>query len=158
MGKCVKGDTYNIIYFYLSFLIDSPVYSLLSTSGYTSPCHGNEPAPKAASSTSRTVLAKTNCVRTRTSFGTSCSTSFLFAHGRITLLAPARCAPNTFSLIPPTVETRPRSVICRRHSCQSEREWKGGLIFAHLTGHGSCRRDTLSRQKGYDRADLHTTP
>jgi hypothetical protein len=27
------------------------------------------------------------------------------------LLAPARCAPSTFSLIPPTGETRPRSVI-----------------------------------------------
>src|SRR6266566_1418014 len=37
-----------------------------------------------------------------TSFATSCSTSFQLAHGRITLLAPAWCAPNTFSLIPPT--------------------------------------------------------
>lgn len=87
--------------------------SLLSTSecGGPSARHGKVPGPNAASSASRTVLAKTNCMRARTSFGTSCSTSFLFAHGRITLLAPARCAPSTFSLIPPTGETRPRSVI-----------------------------------------------
>jgi hypothetical protein len=73
--------------------------------------HGSAPSPNAASSASRTVRANTNCIRARTSFGTSCSTSLRFAQGTITLFAPARCAPSTFSLTPPTGETRPRSVI-----------------------------------------------
>ena len=41
---------------------------------------------------------------------TSCSTSFRFAHGWITLLVPEPCAPNFFSLISPTGDTRPRSM------------------------------------------------
>src|SRR6266850_445103 len=104
--RYVSGSIHSSHFFFFS-------QSLLSTSecGGASARHGKVPGPNAASSASRTVLAKTNCIRARTSFGTSCSTSFLFAHGRINLLAPARCAPSTFSLIPPTGETRPRSVI-----------------------------------------------
>lgn len=72
--------------------------------------HPITPFPKAASSASPTVRTKTICIAARTSFGTSCSTSLRFAHGRMTLVICARCAPSTFSLIPPTAPTRPRSV------------------------------------------------
>ena len=146
----------------LCLMSNPPVYSLLSRIECASARHGNVPGPNAASSASRTVLAKTNCIRARTSFGTSCSASFLFAHGSITMLAPARCAPSTFSLIPPTGETRPRSVIweyqpavriARRVSAGG-----GGVLFAHLASHGSRRRDTLSRQEGYDRTNLSQPP
>ena len=46
----------------------------------------------------------------RTSTGTSSSSPW-FSRGRRTVLIPARCAPITFSLIPPTRSTRPSSVI-----------------------------------------------
>jgi hypothetical protein len=71
----------------------------------------------------------TNCMRALPSFATSFSTSFRFAHDRITLLAPARCAPNTFSLIPPTGDTRPRSVICRRTRSMLEREQRKEVML-----------------------------
>jgi hypothetical protein len=35
---------------------------------------------------------------------------------------------------------------------------KGGIIISvHLAGHHSSRRDTFSRQWGYDHTDLHQT-
>jgi hypothetical protein len=90
-------------------------------------------------------------MRARTSFATSCSTSFRFAHGRITLLAPARCAPNTFSLIPPTGDTRPRSVICGRTTLKSEREQRKEVmltspVMAVVGGtHFPVKRDTIAQ-------------
>ena len=73
--------------------------------------HGNVPS-NAASSASRTVP---NCIRT--SFGTSSSTSFRFAHGTITLLALARCAPNTLSWDPPTKGDLGQNVQVEKSDC-----------------------------------------
>lgn len=88
-------------------------YSLLSNK---TACllHPSVPCPNAASSASSIVRTKQNCISRRISGETSCSTSFLFAHGRITLRICARWAPRTFIRIPPTAVTRPRSVICRK--------------------------------------------
>ena len=75
-------------------------------------------------------------------------------------LAPASCAPNTFSFIPPTGETRPWSVICRQTSLISEwaRVKKGGsflrtspvMLASHGTrnlggAHFSVNRDTIEQ-------------
>ena len=46
----------------------------------------------------------------RTWLGTSSIKFFSFLFGKITVLIPARLAPRTFSLMPPTGSTRPDNV------------------------------------------------
>ena len=84
---------------------------ILLSSNTASLLHPSVPFPNAASSASSIVRTKQNCISRRTSSATSCSTSFLLAHGRMTLRICARWAPRTFIRIPPTGVTRPRSVI-----------------------------------------------
>ena len=57
--------------------------------------HPITPFPKAASSASCRSRTKTNSMTLRISGETSCSTSFRFAYGRITLRICARWAPRT---------------------------------------------------------------
>ena len=64
---------------------------------------------RAALSTSSMCAAKTNSSSLRACSGTS-TRSFSLRSGMMIRLMPARCAARTFSLMPPTGSTRPRSV------------------------------------------------
>lgn len=64
----------------------------------------------AARRTSSTRLTKIKSISSFTLSGSS-ERSFSFLRGSITLLSPALCAANTFSLIPPTGRTSPLKVI-----------------------------------------------
>src|SRR5439155_1526943 len=83
-----------------------PARAPYRTAGATSDAAG----VRACRRTSSASSTKRKRSSRRSSSGTS-STSGSFRRGRITDRIPARCAARTFSLIPPTGNTLPRSVI-----------------------------------------------
>src|SRR5439155_4575032 len=72
---------------------------------------GSAPARSSAASRYSSIVSKKVKRRDRRTSSGMSSRSFSFRRGRITLSTPARLAASTFSLMPPTGRTLPRSVI-----------------------------------------------
>jgi len=78
-------------------------------------------------------------------------TSFRFCAGRMTVLTPARSAPMSFSLMPPTGSTRPRSEISPC-SCTSH------LVLARSeSGKGETHVRSVSVGSGENKREIRRT-
>ena len=103
--------------------------------------------PNATSSASHTVRTNTNTISFRISNATSCSTSFLFAHGRITFVICARCAPRTWRYEP--VRSK-RSEEISVYLLLDPPDRGHTPSKGNLTSHRDVRRHTSSSQQRHE--------
>jgi len=128
-------------------LLWSPPHNLLSKSN-ASLLHPSVFFPNAASSASRTVRTNTNSISFLISSATSCSTSLRFAHGRISFVIWARCAPRTCKVTG-----------CQQY-CYCMYGWREEKETTHLLLDASNRSDPTAQRdlyKSKPQQGLHKT-